>query len=344
MRKLNKLLLVLALLAFAGLLLQLPFVQDRLWTLLATANFKRIATTATTKFDGLRVFMCGTASPLPSDRAQACVAIITDERIILVDAGIGSAGVFSAAALPAQNITTLLLTHFHSDHLGGIYDFNLNSWVAGRRNPIRVLGPEGVERLVQGINVMYQNDRVYRVAHHGSDLLNPAAGLLLAEKIVPGVIIDEGGLKVTAFLVSHEPVSTAYGYRFDYRGRSVVVSGDTVVVDTLVNASQGADLVLHDAISLPLVQGTAQAANAVGALRYAKILNDIQSYHANTDSLASLVEGGDFNMLALYHLVPPPQNFLMEKIFKRKLPDDVIITEDGMMFELPLGSDVIEVR
>ena len=297
------------------------------------------------EYDGLRAFMCGTASPLPArDRAQACVAVLAGDQIYLVDAGTGSAATAQRGRLPLNYLKGVLLTHFHSDHISGIGDFNLASWVAGRPERLEVVGPLGVEKVVDGINNMYAHDRVYRVAHHGSDLLSPDLGLLQARAIAPGVILDEDGLQITAFVVDHSPVDPAVGYRFDYRGRSVVVSGDSIATETLQAASQNADLLLHDAISLPIVQAMEQGARKAGNERLTKILYDIQDYHASIVSLTPLAEKAGVKQLALYHLVPPPQNFVMEKIFARDLPDNVIITKDGMWFEMPTGSDDIDVR
>jgi ribonuclease Z len=157
------------------------------------------------------------------------------------------------------------------------------------------------------------------------------------------VILDEDDLRITAFTVDHAPVTPAVGYRFDYRGRSVVISGDSVVTPTLVDAARGADLLLHDAISIPIIQALEKGAKAAGRDRQAKILHDIQEYHAPTSELGDLAEAADVHMLAVYHLVPPPRNFLMKKIFRRDLPDDAVITEDRMVFELPAGGDRIRV-
>ena len=146
---------------------------------------------------------------------------------------------------------------------------------------------------------------------------------------------DFGDLKVSSFSVNHDPVRPAVGYRFDYRGRSVVISGDTVITPGLVAAATGADLLLQDALSLMIVQ-TFERASA--GTRMEKIFLDIQDYHAHTTDLADLVKQSGVNQLALYHLVPPPQNKLFQKIFARDLPQGTVITSDGMIFELPANS------
>lgn len=293
-------------------------------------------------FDGLRVSMCGTSSPLPApDRAQACVAVEAGGRLFVVDAGAGSAA--NLAAAPLDRLEAVLLTHFHSDHISALGDFNLNSWVAGRPRPLEVIGPEGVTQVVAATNALYLLDRGYRVAHHGSDLLPAELHVMAARTITPGTILDDAGLVITAFPVDHSPVEPAVGYRFDYRDRSVVISGDSVVTPSLVDAARDADLLLHDALSLPIVQALEQASRAAGRERQARVLHDIQDYHASAASLATMMETSGVGLLAVYHLVPPPRNFLMEKIFARELPSGTVITQDRMVFELPAGGRNVRV-
>ena len=297
------------------------------------------------EYDGLRVFLCGTASPLVAPgRAQACVAVTAGRALYVVDAGAGSNATMQFRGEPSAPLRAILITHLHSDHIAGIPDFNLGSWVQGRPAPLRVIGPAGVERVVAGFNEAFALDRDYRVAHHGAKLMPPSLGVLRAEPVTPGTVVDEDGLVVTAFAVDHAPVAPAFGYRFDYRGRSVVISGDTVVSESLRLAAKNADLLLHDALSLPIVRALENAARQAGALRQAKILEDIQSYHAAAADLSALAESAGVRMLALYHFVPAPRTYLMEQIFRRDLPDSAVLTRDGMVFELPSATTSIHVR
>ena len=207
-----------------------------------------------------------------------------------------------------------------------------------------MLGPAGVERAVAGFNEAFAIDRGYRVAHHGADFLPPAVGVMQAEVVTPGIAIEHSGLRVTAFAVDHGPIKPAYGYRFDYRGRSVVVSGDTLATASLTAAAKGADLLLHDALSLPIITASEAAARSSGRIRPATILHDIQSYHAHAADLAPLATEADVRMLAIYHFLPWPRNHLMEQVFRRDLPSDAVFTTEGMVFELPAGETAINVR
>ncbi len=297
---------------------------------------------AGTTYDGLKITLCGTSSPLPAPgRAQACVAVETPNHLYLVDAGSGSAATANLAGVPTEKLRGILLTHFHSDHISDIGDFNLNSWVAGRPQPLQVIGPDGVDRIVEGLNIAYELDRGYRVSHHGAEFLNPELGILQSRSIKEGVIVDEDGLRITAFEVSHPPIEPAFGYRLDYGGRSVVISGDSLVTDKIVEISDGADVVLHDAMELQLVQTAENVLRNAGATRTATVLHDIQDYHATTEDLQRLIDEAEIGLLALYHLVPAPRNAMAVAAFNRSIPEGALITEDAMVISLPSGSEDI---
>ena len=295
-------------------------------------------------FDGLKITLCGTSSPLPAPgRAQACIAVETRDHLYIVDAGSGSAATAQLSGIPLDKMRGILLTHYHSDHISDIGDFNLNSWIAGRPAPLQIIGPEGVDRIVEGLNITYELDRGYRVAHHGAELLNPELGVMQSRTIGEGIIVDEDGLRITAFEVSHPPIDPAFGYRLDYGGRSVVISGDSLVTDKIVNISDGADVVLHDAMALQLVQGAEAMSRGAGNTRIATVLHDIQDYHATTADLARLAAEATIGQLALYHLVPAPRNAMAIAAFNGDLPDGALITEDGMVISLQVGSKEITV-
>ena len=213
------------------------------------------------------------------------------------------------------------MTHFHSDHIGGLGTVNLQRWVADAdKEPMRVIGPPGVERVVAGFNEAYALDSGYRTAHHGPDVAPPSGAPMVAEPYEIGagedskVVLEEHGLKVTAFIVDHSPIEPAVGYRFDYRGRSAVISGDTVLVPTLVAASKGADLLVHDALSPELLNMVADAAGEAGLSMRSRILADVPDYHATAPDAADAAREAGVGALAITHIVPPlPLNTDMQR-------------------------------
>jgi ribonuclease Z len=226
--------------------------------------------------------------------------------------------------------------------------------VAGCEQPLRVFGPPGVERVVAGFSEAYALDSQYRTAHHGADFLPPEVGRMQAV-VVPGpaagtgpaVVLDEGGLKITAVAVDHAPIRPAYGYRFDYRGRSVVVSGDTVKNAALAALAHGADVLVHEAQANHLVALLAGEAHRSGRDRIAKLLGDIPSYHTSPVQAAEVANEAGVKLLVLYHLTPPPQAGIMVRAFVRGVdavrPTDWVLGDDGLIVTLPANSSAVEV-
>jgi len=218
--------------------------------------------------------------------------------------------------------------------------------VQGRPAPLKVYGPRGVDEVTKAVNAGYRMDRIYRIyraAHHGEALLSPGLGVLQHKTISEGIILEDGDLKVTAYMAGHPPIEPAVGYRFDYRGRSVVISGDSNVTVETRKIIEGADLLLHDALSVPVVLTLSAAAGQAGLSRISKIMADVLDYHASTTSLVELGVDANVDMVAFYHLVPSPVNALVEEIFKRDLPDNYLLAADGMWFDLPVSGDDIVV-
>ena len=127
--------------------------------------------------DALRAVVCGSNAPLPDlKRAGACVAVFAGGRFYVVDTGLGSWENLAVWRVPGAKIGAVFYTHFHSDHIPELGEFNLQTWAAGRPEPLRVFGPRGVERLVGGFSEAYALDRQYRHAHHGTEVMNPERG------------------------------------------------------------------------------------------------------------------------------------------------------------------------
>lgn len=335
---------VLILTALAGGLAAFVFYsatgQDALFKRAAKAVMVRTAD----EFDGLRVVVCGSASPLGNDpnRAQACIAVVTPEHLFLFDVGARSPMRMAQARLPMARINGVFLTHYHSDHIAGLPDVNLASWVQGRLGPLQVYGPEGVETIVEGFNTAYKLDRGYRTAHHGSELLAPERGFMQA-KTTPtdGVVWQDDLLTITSFLVEHPPIEPAVGYRVDYRGRSVVISGDTNASEHLFDVAKDADVLLHDALSRTLLDPMIETATEADIPVIPTIMTDVIDYHADTTTIPDRARDAGVKQLVFYHMVPVPVNALAAKMFVRGLPDDVIVASDLHTFDLPSDSNEI---
>jgi len=304
-------------------------------------------------YDGLKVFMCGTSGPLPvKDRAKACVAIQAGGSLYMVDVGPESTENLMAWRMPMATAKAVFLTHLHSDHIGEVGEFNMQSWVAGRPAPLALVGPPGTEKVAAGFNLAYATDHGFRNAHHehGEVKLPIAAGLLKAQVVTPppsgaAVVWNQDGLKVTAIVVHHNPVAPAYGYRFDYKGRSVVVSGDTIKWPPLAAASKGADVLLHEAQNSDMTRQMAQGLAMLGNPRMSSIMTDTLTYHTTPVEAAEVARMAGVKRLVLYHITQAGLPMYNAETFTKGMdaggPLDWRISKDGMTIELPAnGTDI----
>jgi len=306
--------------------------------------------------DGLHVALCGAGSPLPDpDRSGPCTAVIAGDDLYIVDSGSGSSRVLSQMQIPQGAIDAILLTHFHSDHIDGLGDTILQAWVNGSRTePMPLIGPEGVQEIAKGLNGAYRQDQLYRTAHHGEEIVPPsgfgAVGQPFAQPEAGEavVILDDDDLTITAFRVDHEPVDPAVGYRFDYKDRSVVLSGDTKKSANLEQFAQGTDLLVHEALSRELVGVMTEGARKAGRANLVKITTDILDYHASPVEAAQSASAAGAQHLLFYHIVPPLLLAPMEEIFVEGVSDaydgPFTVGRDGTLVSLPAGSEEIRVE
>jgi ribonuclease Z len=302
--------------------------------------------------DALHVFLCGTGSPLAdAGSAAACTMVIAGGKVYVIDVGPGSQEVAQLAGMPTRALGGVLLTHFHSDHIGELGEWAVQSWIAGRTSPFHVYGPPGVDRVVGGFKEAYRHDDEYRIAHHGVENLPRTATEWVPHAVPyetgPGTkVLEEGGLVVTAFAVDHRPVEPAVGYRFDYKGRSVVISGDTDKSSNLESIAKGADLLVHEVLVKSVITQLSDALGEADQPRLQRLSKDILDYHTSPGEAAESANAAGVDTLVLTHLVPPVPGPVRKWLFLRDVEAgdvDVMLGEDGMMFSLPVGSDSIDI-
>lgn len=197
----------------------------------------------------MTVVLLGTGRPDPViDRFGPATLVEAGGQNLLFDAGRGATQRLWQLKIPLGEVNALFLTHLHSDHTVGIPDLWLTGWLptpfGSRKTPLEVWGPSGTVEMMAGLSKAYQWD--IRVRGEGERL--PRDGIkVLAHDIVEGVIYDRQGLKVTAFLVDHGGLlKPAFGYRVDYAGHSVVISGDTRPSENLIRHAVGTDVLVHE--------------------------------------------------------------------------------------------------
>jgi len=296
------------------------------------------------KNDSLKVVVCGSRSPLPSPgRAESCVLVEAGNDIYIFDLGNGSVNNLTQYQIPWPNVKAVLITHMHSDHMADLPDAHLQSWIQGRTAPLKVYGPEGINLVTKGFELAYSADYQYRSDHHGDDMLPMSIAGFDAIQITDNQLIpnDTPGLEILPFVVDHHPVNSAFGFKISYKGRTVVISGDTIHDGSVQKYSKDVDLLIHSAISIDIVE---RMRGFAPIPQMDKILFDIQDYHTTIKEAGEISRDANVKHLLIYHSIPTPRNKIMEDVFFRPLDgvfDEYTLSDDGTRVIMPVGSDEV---
>jgi ribonuclease Z len=277
------------------------------------------------------VVLVGTGIPLANpQRGTAATMVLAGEHAVLVDAGRNVFSGLTGANAPAP--TLVLFTHYHSDHIAGFPELLVGRGIAGATEPLPVIGPPGAQRVVAGFAEAYALEQSYRVAHHGEHWSVAGASAAVTEVAEPGLVFDRDGLRITLFAVDHEPVP-AVGYRFDFGGKSVVISGDTKKAPSLVEAARGADVLVHEAVDRQLIEPRLPMLQSANPRQFA-MMNDMLSHHTSTLEVAEIARDARVGKLVLTHLVPSiPPTDAAEQNFVRGMAEiyggPIVVARDG---------------
>lgn len=233
--------------------------------------------------------------PAPNPERQGpSLAVVANGQAYLVDAGTGVVRQAAAAsergirALWASQLDIVFLTHLHSDHTLGLPDLILTPWVMHRAVPLQLYGPAGTAAMADNIEKAYAED--IRVRIEGLEQQTTTGHQVVTHEIQPGVVYQDPNVKVTAFAVRHGSWKEALGYRFDADGKSIVISGDTRPVDSVVEACNGCDMLVHEVYS-----GTPGGADDAAYF---------SSFHTSAKQLGEIAARARPKLLVVWHYVP----------------------------------------
>jgi ribonuclease Z len=270
----------------------------------------------------MQVVLLGTGFPRPDpERAGPSTAVVIGDKVFVVDAGRGVVLRLAAADLPLKSVTAVFLTHLHSDHTAGLPDLFNTSWQFGRDGPLELYGPQGTKHLSDAMLKFFAAD-----IHLRRDLMemHPAAGATIKTHIVrEGVVYQDADVTVTAFEVDHRPVTPAFGYRFDARGKSVVISGDTRPCDNLVRHAKDADVLVHEAM-LP---------EYLDAVDEPDVAARLKSYHTTPEQAGEIARRANVKLLVLTHLVPGKDEDTYHERAATQFKGTIVVGRDLMKFE-----------
>ncbi len=240
------------------------------------------------------VVLLGTGTPIPDpDRSGPAVAVVVGEVPYIVDFGPGvvrrvaAAHANGVAELEMGNLCRAFLTHLHSDHAAGYADLILTPWVEGRAEALELYGPPGSKEMTRHVLAAYREDIHERLA--GPEPANDTGYHVNAHEIEPGLVYRDGEVMVEAFAVRHGSWP-AFGFKFGAPDRTIVISGDTAPTESIVQAAQGCDILIHEVYS---VAGLRQHTPA--RQRYHS------SVHTSSYELAEIASRARPGLLVLYH-------------------------------------------
>ena len=278
----------------------------------------------------MRVTLLGTGSPRPDpERASSSLLVAGGGRSFLVDCGRNVAVQMARAGVDPGTGKELLITHHHFDHICGLDDFALTSWISQGEPALRFYGPPGTREIADALF-----ERVYRTdlaSRHG---INPRRRPFAydVQEVAGGALIEDAGWRVVAAAVDHwssalpQMTALCLAYRFEHEGRSVVVSGDTTPCEALVELAQGADLLVHECFG---TEEDFARMRAEGSLRWA--------IHTSSGQLGLIAARAEAKRLVLTHLpqhCSPTTVATMEREVRRSYGGPVTVGYDLLALEV----------
>ena len=281
----------------------------------------------------IKVTLLGTGAPQPSiERFGAATLVEAGGTYFLFDCGRGATQRLWQQGIGVGKVNRLFLTHLHSDHIVGIPDLWLLGLMPGafgnRKQPFEVWGPTGTQQMMHGLKAAYQWDIKTRVAEYPSA---DSGAMVKAQDIAEGVIYDKGGVKVTAFRVNHSDIiDSALGYRLDYQGRSVLISGDTRYSENLIKYAKGVDVLIHEVIA---IREEVMASSALA--------RKITNFHTTPEDAGKVFAAAKPRLAVYTHVAIPP----LDPSKPLLTPDDIIArTQKFFTGQLRVGEDLMVIE
>lgn len=242
----------------------------------------------------IEVTLLGTGSPIPDpNRAGPSTLVRAGGQVFLIDCGRGVLQRAAAVGVGAANLSALLLTHLHSDHIAELGDVLITSWVsnfAPNPPPLQIIGPPGTAEVVEATLKAFGHDIGYRIAHH-ADLTAPPP--IEVHEYTEGPVWDRDGVTIRVAPTDHRPVTPTIGFRIEAGGASVVLAGDTVPCPTLDDLASNAGALVHTVIRKDILTQVPQ-----------QRVKDVCDYHSSVQEAAATAQRAGVGTLIMTHYVP----------------------------------------
>jgi ribonuclease BN (tRNA processing enzyme) len=247
-----------------------------------------------------RLILLGTkGGPPPANfgRSNPSTVILINDAAYVIDCGYGVSRQLISAGVPLDRIRSIFITHHHSDHNLEYGPLLYNAWVSPKPPKIDVYGPAGLQGLTRGFFASQKFDIDTRIIDEGMTDLRKFVSV--HEFRTAGIVMQNADVTVTSWRVHHPPIAEAYAYRFEAKGRSVVISGDTTYVPALAQFAKGADVLVHEAMYLPAIDALVKRATNASRLR-----DHLLASHTSTEDAGRIAAEAGVKTLVLSHLIP----------------------------------------
>ena len=255
--------------------------------------------------------------------------IVCNNAAYVIDCGNGVARQLASAGVPVTTLRHIFITHQHSDHNADYGNLIWLAWAAGLSTRVDTWGPPPLEKMTSLFFEMNAYDIDTRISNEGRVPLVPLVHV--HEIRGNGAVTSDDNVKVTAALVDHPPVVPAFGYRFDARDRSIVISGDTAPSDNLVRLARGADVLVHSVMYPAAVERLGgRVPNA------ARLRDSILAHQTSAEDAGRIAQAAGVKTLVLSHFVPADDPEVTERMW-------IEAAQSRFRGNVILGRDLLEI-
>lgn len=257
---------------------------------------------------GTKLILLGThGGPSPGQiRHNTSNVIVHNGAAYILDCGLGVTNQFARTGLSFDSVRSIFITHHHPDHNIEFGPFLVIGWIYGLRQSVGAYGPPPLKQMTRD----FLESQRATIQFWAEDFkIEPLGTIDVHELPEAGRVMEDENVRVTSVLVSHPPVKPAYGYRFDFRDRSIAFSGDTVPLEAVAEMARGADVLVHEAMDLPAMERSIKQEVASGRLRAASfetVMHHMMADHSPVEEAGRIAQEAGVKTLVLSHLVPAP--------------------------------------
>lgn len=293
--------------------------------------------------DEIRVTILGSGDPFVKiGQASASILIEVgnqEKDFFFFDVGSGALANFNSLQLPVTSTTKVFLTHLHADHVGDMPTLIWSLAKSGRRDPIEVWGPSGSQEdlgtrhFTEHLEQALAWDTVSMSGHPGQSGARTITTEVPYGKVA--TIYERDGVKIASFPVIHL-LDGAVGYKLEYAGRSVVFSGDTRPCRTVVEASKGADLLIHETFP----SASVYAKKASVPLAFAEQI--VNGVHTSPAMAGKVFKRAGARMSVMWHLAVDHET--VGPVFsemRSQYDGPVVIAQDLTVFNITKNAIVV---